>query len=93
MVGVPEPNAETLRIDLLRRLVKAEGQVLGIERMLAAERPCSDVLAQIQTAREALRQVSKLLLGNHAGKVAVDADERFDAEGFAGLMDAIRRFG
>jgi CsoR family transcriptional regulator, copper-sensing transcriptional repressor len=72
---------------LIRRLRRIEGQVRGVERMVAEERYCVDVLDQIAAARTALEHVGLRLLENHARhcmrKGHADVDE---------LMAAVERF-
>lgn len=50
--------------DLIRRLRRIEGQVRGVQQMLAADRDCRDVLTQITAARKALDQAGFLLIAN-----------------------------
>lgn len=47
------------------RLRRVAGQVAGVQRMVADERYCVDVLMQISAARAALAKVSALLLESH----------------------------
>lgn len=49
----------------LRRLRRIEGQVRGLQRMIADDRWCADIVAQIASVQEALRGVSRELLRNH----------------------------
>jgi CsoR family transcriptional regulator, copper-sensing transcriptional repressor len=51
---------------LQRRLVKIEGQVRGIARMVDEDRYCIDVLTQINAIRAALDKVALGLLDDHA---------------------------
>jgi DNA-binding FrmR family transcriptional regulator len=55
------------------RLRRIEGQVQGLQRMLAAEASCADVLLQISAVQGALAQVQKILLGRHLEACVVDA--------------------
>ena len=48
--------------ELQRRLRRVEGQVRGIQNMLAEERECRDVITQIAAASRALEQVGFRLL-------------------------------
>jgi DNA-binding FrmR family transcriptional regulator len=48
--------------DLTRRLRRIEGQVRGIQQMLADERECREVVAQVSAASKALDQVGFKLL-------------------------------
>ena len=50
--------------DLIRRLRRIEGQVRGVQQMLASDRDCRDVLTQITAARKALDQAGFLLVAN-----------------------------
>ena len=50
---------------LRRRLRRVSGQVLGIERMLAEDRSCEDVLIQLAAVQGALRAVAQQVLACH----------------------------
>ena len=55
----PSPRlAMAAERDLLVRLRRIEGQVRGVEAMVAGDRPCADVLQQIAAIEAALRQVA-----------------------------------
>jgi DNA-binding FrmR family transcriptional regulator len=49
----------------LRRLKRIEGQVRGLERMVADDRYCADILVQVSSVQEALRAVGRALMRNH----------------------------
>lgn len=48
--------------DLQRRLRKVEGQVRGIQQLLADNRDCREIVTQITAANKALEQVGFLLV-------------------------------
>lgn len=48
--------------DLHRRLRRVEGQVRGIQQMLAEARDCRDVVTQIAAANKALEQVGFVMV-------------------------------
>ncbi len=50
--------------DLRRRLRRAEGQVRGVEAMLAQGRECRDVVTQLSAATRALEQVGFRLIAS-----------------------------
>jgi DNA-binding FrmR family transcriptional regulator len=50
--------------DLIRRLRRIEGQVRGIQTMLAEQRECSDVVTQIAAAAKAMEQVGFKLVAS-----------------------------
>ena len=58
-----ELPAETIN-DLQKRLRRIEGQVRGIQGMLADERECSDVVTQIAAAAKAMEQVGFKLVAS-----------------------------
>jgi CsoR family transcriptional regulator, copper-sensing transcriptional repressor len=50
---------------ILGRLRRIEGQVQGIQRMVAEDKHCVDILLQLAAVQGALDQVQKLLLSQH----------------------------
>jgi DNA-binding FrmR family transcriptional regulator len=63
---------------LLRRLKRIEGQVRGIQRMVAEERYCVDILNQIDAATAALARVQEQILDAHLSHCVPDALEGED---------------
>ena len=57
----------------LRRLRRIEGQVRGLQKMIADDRYCADILTQISSVQEALRGVGRELLRNHLKHCATGA--------------------
>ncbi|MGH9698793.1 MAG: metal-sensitive transcriptional regulator [Candidatus Acidiferrales bacterium] len=57
----------------LKRLRRIEGQIRGLEKMVAEDRYCADILVQISSAQEALRAVGKALMRNHLRHCATQA--------------------
>jgi DNA-binding FrmR family transcriptional regulator len=55
------------------RLRRIEGQVQGLQRMVAGDAYCVDILLQISAVQGALEQVQKLLLGRHVESCVADA--------------------
>src|SRR5918998_242182 len=58
--------------DLVKRLRRIEGQVGGIEGMVADDRYCIDVITQISAVQAALDKVALGLLDGHARHCVVD---------------------
>jgi DNA-binding FrmR family transcriptional regulator len=79
------------------RLRRVEGQVRGIQRMVAEDAYCIDVLTQISAATRALESVALTLLGDHLGHCVrnaiagggPDADEKV-AEATAAVARLVR---
>jgi len=64
---------KTRKAELQRRLARMKGQVEGVERMLAEDRPCLAILTQIAAAQEALRGVGRLMVRNYVERCAAAA--------------------
>lgn len=67
------PGYGDRRDELLRRLRRVEGQVRGLQRMIAEDRYCIDVLDQVAAATRALQAVAVELLGEHLRHCVADA--------------------
>ena len=72
----------------LNRMRRIEGQVRGIERMIAEDKYCIDVLTQISAVTKALQSVSLGLLEDHLGHCVVGAAKSSDEEGRAKVAEA-----
>ena len=79
------------------RLRRIEGQVQGLQRMIAADASCADVLLQITAVQGALAQVHKILLGRHLETCVADAlrpGSRVDRQRkLDELLEVVARFG
>jgi DNA-binding FrmR family transcriptional regulator len=53
------------RKNISRRLASAAGHIKGIERMVADDTYCIDVIKQVQAVQAALNKVNALILDNH----------------------------
>ncbi|MEW6141873.1 MAG: metal-sensitive transcriptional regulator [Chloroflexota bacterium] len=70
MTELPVP-----RKDIIARLKKIEGQVRGIQGMVAEERECPDILIQLAAARSAIHSVAGLVLRNYTA-ICLDRGDR-----------------
>lgn len=61
------------RTDSIQRLKSAEGHLRGIQRMLADDAYCIDVIQQIQAVQAALNKVSTAILNDHLNSCLVSA--------------------
>ena len=64
----------------LKRLRRIEGQVRGLQKMVAEDRYCPDIIAQIASVQEALRGVGRQLLRNHLKHCATTAIKKGNKE-------------
>jgi CsoR family transcriptional regulator, copper-sensing transcriptional repressor len=76
---------------LLTRLRRIEGQVRGIQGMVADDRYCIDVLTQVAAIQAALDKVALGLLDGHAHTCVVGAEPEQKDERTAEMMAAIGR--
>lgn len=72
-------NAET-KDDVIGRLKSIEGHVRGIQRMVADETYCIDVIGQVQAVQRALDKVNALILDNHLNTCVTTAIRSDDSE-------------
>jgi DNA-binding FrmR family transcriptional regulator len=80
--------------DVLRRLRKIEGQVRGLQRQVADDTYCIDVLTQVSAATRALQSVAVLLVSDHLSHCVAHAAGEGGAvaeEKLAEATDAIAR--
>ena len=81
---------------LAKRLRRIEGQVRGIEKMVADDRYCIDILTQIAAAKTALESVAEKVLAehvNHCVAGAIASGDEAEARGkTAELLAALQRF-
>lgn len=81
---------------LIARLHRIEGQVRGVERMVAEDRYCIDIITQIAAVETALEQVAAKLLEDHVTHCVADALASGDAEAAnakaSELLEAVQRF-
>jgi DNA-binding FrmR family transcriptional regulator len=77
--GTQRRNRKALAVDPgikssnLKRLRRIEGQVRGLQRLVAEDRYCADILVQISSVQEALRSVGRELMRNHLRHCASEA--------------------
>ena len=81
---------------LVHRLHRIEGQVRGIERMVADDRYCIDILTQIAAVDTALESLAVKILDEHVRHCVADAlrsgDEAQARVKTQELLEAVQRF-
>jgi len=91
MPTTPTRGYSATKDQLLARLNRIEGQVRGIEGMVADERYCIDVLTQIGAVQAALDKVALGLMDDHAKHCVIGAAEGERDEKTEELMAAVGR--
>jgi CsoR family transcriptional regulator, copper-sensing transcriptional repressor len=91
--GKPPPSRgyAATKEQLLARLRRIEGQVRGIERMVAEERYCIDILTQLSAIQAALDKVALGLLDDHVQHCVMGPEAGAQDERTKELMAAVGR--
>lgn len=58
---------DDIKTSAKKRLIRIEGQVRGLSRMIEEDRYCIDIVTQIAAARAALRRLEEEILRDHVG--------------------------
>jgi DNA-binding FrmR family transcriptional regulator len=81
---------------LMKRLHRIEGQVRGVERMVADDRYCIDILTQIAAVSTALDSLAFVILDEHVNHCVAEAlasgDEAEAQAKATELLEAVHRF-
>jgi DNA-binding FrmR family transcriptional regulator len=64
---------DTTKTAVITRLKRIAGQVGGLQRMVAEDRYCVDLLTQIDAVRAALHKVEEQVLRDHVGHCVAGA--------------------
>jgi len=72
----------------LKRLRRIEGQVRGLQRMVADDAYCIDVLTQVSAVTRALQAVALGLLEDHLGHCVAQAIEQGGPDAEAKVREA-----
>ncbi len=66
---------------ITQRLRKIEGQVHGVQSMLADERDCREILQQLAAIHSAVQATSRIFLQEYATACLMEMDETASAKG------------
>jgi len=84
--------------DDLARLRKIEGQVQGVQRMIAEDRYCIDILTQLNSVVGAIRKVEERILNRHLRTCVHDSfaagtknDRDLKVEEIVGILGRFRK--
>jgi DNA-binding FrmR family transcriptional regulator len=83
---------EETKADLLRRLKSISGHIKGVEKMVAEDAYCIDVIGQIQAIQAALNKVNVRILDDHLHTcltTAVRGDDVAERERMLGEVAAV----
>ena len=66
--------------NLHNRLKRVDGQIKAIDRMIAQDVPCEDIIIQINAAKTDLHKIGQVVLEGHLNHCVKDGIEHGDAE-------------
>ena len=58
---------------LCQRINRIEGQLGGIRKMLESDKPCDEIIIQLNSAKSALQKISQIVLEDHMEHCVLDA--------------------
>jgi CsoR family transcriptional regulator, copper-sensing transcriptional repressor len=71
----PEEVTEQMQHNIILRLKKIEGQMRGLQNMIADGKPCEQILVQVRAAQSALKSASTLMLKSYLMKCFSSIEE------------------
>ncbi len=74
-----------------RRLNLIKGQISGIERMIAEEKYCIDIINQLSAVRNALEKVSLIIMKRHIESCIISGAETADPKKQTQKMDELMK--
>ncbi len=84
-------HSDGLKTDFRTRLNRIEGQVRAVNRMIAEDVYCDDILNQISAVQSALTSVSKLILEAHMKSCVVEQIQEGKTEVIEEVMKTINK--
>lgn len=87
------PRTEQEKKAIINRLKRIEGQVRGIQKMIAEDRYCIDILVQISAIQAALRKASLSITERHMKHCVMHAIETGDGNvALDELLEVMKQF-
>ena len=84
--------AQQLKVELVKRLKRIEGQTRGVQKMVEEERGCAEILHQLTAINEAVRSVSLMLAEEYAMECLQTTSKRGKSrEAVTAMLDVISR--
>lgn len=87
------PRSDVEQKAMINRLKRIEGQVRGLQNMIADDRYCLDILVQISAVNAALKRVGFSLMEKHTKHCVTNAVKSGDGdEAFEELIEVLKQF-
>ena len=89
---VREENPEVSREAVMKRLKRIEGQLRGLQKMVAEERDCESIVTQLAAVRSAINSVGALVLNNYI-KICAPKKSETDPEIYEAMVRVVGVWG
>jgi CsoR family transcriptional regulator, copper-sensing transcriptional repressor len=84
--------AQDIKIEMINRLRRIEGQTRGVQKMVEDDRDCADILHQLGAINEAVRSVSLILAEKYAVECLQSSSKRGKSRAsIATMIDVLSR--
>ena len=87
-----EEKPDISREAVLKRLKRIEGQLRGLQKMVAEERECESIVTQLAAVRSAIDSVGALVLNNYI-KICSPKENLADPETYESLVRVVGVWG
>jgi len=89
---VREAKSEVSREAILKRLKRIEGQIRGLQKMVAEERDCESIVTQLAAVRSAISSVGALVLNNYI-KICAPTRSETDPDIYESMVRVVGVWG
>ena len=91
MLKIENPAVKS---QVMHRLARVEGQLRGVQKMIADERDCKDIIQQLIAIRSAVQSASLSFMQNVASECLVNFNSQDDPDSQrAAMADLIKLLG
>ena len=87
-----EDKIEVSREAIVKRLRRIEGQIRGLQKMVADERECESIVTQLAAVRSAIDSVGALVLNNYI-KICAPMGSKTDPEVYEAMVRVVGVWG
>jgi DNA-binding FrmR family transcriptional regulator len=91
-VMATDNNIEVTREAIVKRLKRIEGQIRGLQKMVAEERECESIVTQLAAVRSAIDSVGALVLNNYI-KICTPRGSKSDPEIYESMVRVVGVWG
>jgi DNA-binding FrmR family transcriptional regulator len=91
MLNIKNPEVKS---QVINRLARVEGQLRGVQKMIAEDRDCKDIVQQLIAIRSAVQSASLSYVQDVASECLVNTDNQADPNSQRAMMaDLIKLLG